>query len=78
MHGLAGYFGDARLEVSIILYPRTKRRFDCDNFTKCLFDSFTKCKVWQDDEQVDELIISKRKPMKNGFIEVHIREIKGN
>jgi len=77
-HNLKGYFGDAKLAVSIRMYPKTKRKFDCDNFTKCLFDSFSKCNLWHDDEQVYELHISKRKPMKNGFLEIHVQTIKGN
>jgi Holliday junction resolvase RusA-like endonuclease len=78
MHNLKGYFGDSKVFVSIRMFPKSKRRFDCDNFTKCLFDSFSKCGIWQDDDQVYELHIIKKKPMKNGFLEVHIHTINGN
>lgn len=77
MHRLRGRFGADRVAVSIIMYPKTKRRFDCDNFTKCLFDSFSKCGIWDDDEQIYDLQIIKGQQMKNGFLEVHVQTIEG-
>lgn len=47
------------LTVELWLVPKTRRKYDVDNFTKTLFDSLTKANFWEDDEQVYELIIHK-------------------
>ncbi len=75
MHKLKGYFGDCRLEVIVEMYPPDKRKRDIDNYLKCVFDSFSKSKIWDDDEQVDELIVSKRPKSGKGFLQINVREI---
>jgi crossover junction endodeoxyribonuclease RusA len=75
MHRLQGFFGSDPVAVTIVMYPKTQRRFDCDNFTKCLFDCFSKCKIWDDDSQIYDLHIIKGEPMKNGFLEVHVKKL---
>ena len=54
-----------RLRVDIILYPPDKRKRDVDNYPKVLLDSLTRAGVWEDDEQIDKLTITRawlRKP----------------
>jgi len=46
-----------RLQVVIVLNERDKRRRDIDNYQKSVMDACTKCGIWDDDSQVDELII---------------------
>lgn len=46
-----------RLSVTITLNERDKRRRDIDNSSKSLLDACTKNGLWNDDHQVDELII---------------------
>ena len=46
-----------RLSVAIDLYFPTARRCDIDNRTKGALDVLTKARVWEDDSQIDELIV---------------------
>lgn len=46
-----------RLKVKIVLNEKDRRKRDIDNYTKSIFDACTKNGVWEDDSQVDELII---------------------
>lgn len=46
-----------RLRVIVTLNEKDKRRRDMDNYTKSVFDACTKNKVWEDDSQIDELLI---------------------
>ena len=48
-----------RLQVEIYLYPPDRRKRDVDNYTKVLFDSLTHAGLWGDDEQVDQLTITR-------------------
>ena len=50
---------DCRLRVDITLFPPDKRRRDLDNYPKVLLDSLTKAGVWEDDEQIDKLTITR-------------------
>lgn len=56
-----------RLRVVIDAFPPDKRRRDLDNICKCLLDSLQHAKVYEDDSQIDELIIRRRH---SGFGEV--------
>jgi crossover junction endodeoxyribonuclease RusA len=57
--------GSERLQASITIFPRDKRKVDLDNRLKGLFDSLQDAGVFDDDEQFD-LIIIKRGEMKQG------------
>jgi crossover junction endodeoxyribonuclease RusA len=46
-----------RLRVEFVINEKDKRRRDMDNYTKSVFDACTKNNVWEDDSQIDELII---------------------
>lgn len=50
---------EGRLEVQIDLYPPDNRRRDIDNITKSALDSLTAANVWNDDSQIDRLIINR-------------------
>jgi crossover junction endodeoxyribonuclease RusA len=57
--------GTARLQASITIFPRDKRKIDIDNRIKALNDSLQEAGVFDDDEQFD-LIIIKRGEIKQG------------
>ncbi len=63
-----------RLAVSIHAYPPDKRRRDLDNILKCLLDSLQKAKVYEDDSQIDALLIM-RMPERLGKVVVAIKEL---
>lgn len=63
-----------RLRVVVRVCPPDHRARDIDNLMKCLLDSLTKAGVWDDDSQVDELVIVRDKPTKGGLVKVVITE----
>jgi len=60
---------EERVRVSIRLHPPNRRKWDLDNRTKCVLDALTRAGVWLDDEQVDELHLTRCSldPNKQGF-----------
>ena len=66
-------FGDARLSVTITFNFRDRRRNDLDGRIKSLLDSMTQAGLWDDDEQVDELIVRRGEIVKGGSCEVEIK-----
>lgn len=65
-------FGDALVMVTVIVLPRSKRRFDLDNLLKGLLDSLQDAGVYDDDCQVEHLTIMRGKPIKGGACVVTI------
>lgn len=61
-----------RLSVRLKLHPPTLRKYDCDNFTKAVFDALTHAEFWEDDEQVDRLVIEKAEKVKGGKVIVKV------
>lgn len=48
-------FGRKRLQVTIVLHPGDRRRRDVDNCCKAILDALAAARVFEDDEQVDDL-----------------------
>jgi len=67
--------GDQKLRISMVLFPRDKRKIDIDNRIKSVLDALQNAGVFDDDFQVDELSIVRGKPIKGGAIRVLIEEI---
>jgi crossover junction endodeoxyribonuclease RusA len=67
--------GDKKLRISMVLFPRDKRKIDIDNRIKAVLDALQDAGVFNDDFQVDELSIVRGSPIKNGAIRVLIEVI---
>ena len=71
-------FGDkARLSVTVIVASPDKRRRDVDNLCKSLLDALEHAGVYEDDCQIDQLLIL-RDPeaiIKGGLVKVQIAKI---
>ena len=63
------------VRVTLDLYPPTRQSYDIDNRIKPTLDALTKSAVWEDDDQVVELIVRKRSVVKRGKAEVRIEEV---
>jgi Holliday junction resolvase RusA-like endonuclease len=63
--------------VSIVLEPKTRARYDCDNFCKSILDALTGANVWVDDGQVQTLRVSKAAPRAGGRATVLVYEMTG-
>lgn len=59
------------LIIEINLYFGTKRKCDIDNFGKLLLDSLTGI-IWEDDSQIQKMIVEKHYDKENPRIEINI------
>lgn len=64
--------GTARLEVEITLFPATRATQDIDNRIKATLDALMHAGVFQDDSQVDVLIVNRGPLRKGGAAEIRI------
>ena len=63
-----------RLNVEIKWHPPDKRNRDIDNLTKAVFDALQKAHVFENDGQIDRIVIERCGPVFGGEI---IMEISG-
>ena len=67
------------VELNIEFYPPDNRRRDVDNSLKCLLDAFTHAGLYEDDSQIQRLVVTKREPMPpDGMAYVRISEWNGD
>jgi len=59
-----------RIGVEITLCPPTRRRLDVDNFAKCALDTLEHCRVFEDDNQIDRLVIERGPVERRGRVTV--------
>ena len=64
-----------RLGMTITLHAPDKRCRDIDNYSKAILDAFTHAGVWDDDEQIDYLLIERGENRKAGLAVVEVRPI---
>lgn len=64
-----------KVTVHITLCPPTLRKYDIDNFCKCIFDALSQCGFWEDDELVYALNIRKGEKIKGGQVRVKVNKI---
>lgn len=67
--------GDARLKVTIELYPPDRRIRDIDNVVKSTLDALCQCGIFTDDGQIDVLHVTREKVIKWGAAVVSIEKI---
>lgn len=58
--------GAARLEMKVILYPKDRRKQDIDNRIKALWDALADAGVFDNDEQIDVLMVERGEIKKGG------------
>ena len=64
--------GTARLQMTVTLHPRDKRKQDIDNRIKALWDALADAGVFDDDEQIDVLMVQRGAIVKDGACRVEI------
>jgi len=64
-----------RLEVEIDIHPKDRRKIDIDNRIKPLLDALQHAQVFEDDSQIDRLVVNRREIVKLGKCIVTIKEI---
>jgi len=68
-------FGDARLAVTIKLYPPDRRVRDIDNVVKSTLDALCQAGVFADDGQIDMLHVTRKQVIKFGAAEIFIESL---
>jgi crossover junction endodeoxyribonuclease RusA len=66
--------GSVRLQMEIVLYPKDRRLQDIDNRVKALWDALEGW-VYEDDAQIDVLIVKRGEIRKGGGCLVMIEEL---
>jgi crossover junction endodeoxyribonuclease RusA len=64
-----------RLSVEVEVFPPDRRRRDLDNVCKAALDSLQHAGIYQDDSQIDQLLLKRREVTPGGFLKVHISTI---
>jgi crossover junction endodeoxyribonuclease RusA len=64
-----------RLSVHIVLHPTDKRKRDIDNAVKAIFDGMQSAGVYDDDSQIDRLIVERSTIEKGGVAVVTVKKI---
>lgn len=68
-------FGNARLSVTIFLYPPDKRVRDVDNPLKPVNDALCQAGVFDDDGQIDRLLVVRMQQKKGGECNILVETI---
>lgn len=58
-HARAQGFGGARLTVALVAYPPDRRARDLDNILKAALDALQHAQAFDDDSQIDRLIVDR-------------------
>lgn len=64
--------GTARLAMTVVLFPKDRRKQDIDNRIKALWDALADAGVFDNDEQIDTLFIERGEIKKGGGCRVYI------
>jgi crossover junction endodeoxyribonuclease RusA len=64
--------GMARLAMTVVLFPKDRRKQDIDNRIKALWDALADAGVFDNDEQIDTLFIERGEIKKDGGCRVYI------
>ena len=56
-------------------YPPDRRRRDLDNLLKCTQDSLAHAGVYEDDSQIDVLVVVRCNPVPSGRVTVRLQEL---
>ena len=68
-------FGNKSLGISVMIHPRSKRRFDLDNTLKAILDALMKAGCYDDDSQFEYIEIARGEAKDGGAAVVHIYEL---
>lgn len=64
-----------RLDVIIDLHPKTRRKFDIDNYAKATIDALMYARMFADDEQIDNLHLQRCEITEKGSAIVYVTEL---
>lgn len=65
-------FGNMRLSVTLMAFPPDKRKRDLDNILKAALDALGHARAFEDDSQIDRLLVMRCAVEKPGYLLVTI------
>ena len=65
-----------RLRVEIEVHPPDRRKRDIDNVCKATLDALAKAGVYQDDSQIDILVVIRRGIVSDGCLQIKVEKVK--
>jgi crossover junction endodeoxyribonuclease RusA len=71
-------FEGKRLAISVVIHPRSKRKFDLDNTLKAILDALMKAGMYNDDSQIDYIEIARGEAVKKGKAVINLNEFYGD
>tara|TARA_R110000803_G_scaffold105482_4_gene173683 strand:- start:2479 stop:2862 length:384 start_codon:yes stop_codon:yes gene_type:complete len=70
-------FGENRIAISVMIHPRSKRKFDLDNTLKAILDALMKAGMYNDDSQIDFIEIARGEAVPKGAAIIYLYDFKG-
>ena len=70
-------FGDKQVAISVMIHPRSKRKFDLDNTLKAILDALMKAGMYDDDSQIEYIEIARGEHTDGGKAVVHLYDYIG-
>jgi len=61
-----------RIQITILMYPPDNRIRDIDNVLKATLDALGDAGLYEDDSQIDKLIIIRKVPIKGGKLGISV------
>ena len=71
-------FEGKRLAISVVIHPRSKRKFDLDNTLKAILDALMKAGMYNDDSQIGYIEIARGEAVKKGKAVINLNEFYGD
>jgi crossover junction endodeoxyribonuclease RusA len=71
-------FGDKQVAISVMIHPRSKRKFDLDNTLKAILDALMKAGMYDDDSQIEYIEIARGEAVDGGKAVVHLYDYIGD
>lgn len=70
-------FGDKQVAISVMIHPRSKRKFDLDNTLKAILDALMKAGMYDDDSQIESIEIARGEHIDGGKAVVYLYDYIG-
>lgn len=69
---------EGRLRVRLVAHPPDRGKHDLDNLLKAILDSLQYAGVYEDDSQIDSLMVDRGEVVAGGLIKVTVEQIAEN
>lgn len=71
-------FEEKKVAISVMIHPRSRRKFDLDNTLKAILDALMKAGMYNDDSQIEYIEIARGEAVDGGKAVVHLYDYIGD